>query len=294
MWALAKPCQIIPLATIVVENAECLAVFRILAKAPEFVNAVFEVRSSWLEDLINKAAVGAIDNPLPDDPYYCTAIASSSSLRSETLVASKLSLIRNMALSVINIPSEASLRQLSGFYAALQSNILDALSEDLLTELSCRCKNICSGSIGATNDIEIMLAQDILAQLATAFQTPCTPSKSSLETPPGALFSEVCRKRIFKLFTDVNASTTLKLTVLRLTMFCSVERGSSPLMALEGLTLARRIISPIPMLVRRQWVEKNSKLIEKFLSRLNCEALDANVRLQVSVGMFAYLFHSDC
>ena len=139
----------------------------------------------------------------------------------------------------------------------------------------------------------MMLAQDILAQLAIAFQTPQTPSKSSLETPPGAKATEAWRQRIFQLFSESNASTTLKITILRLAMLCSEEAGSAPLIALEGLKLARRIITPIELTARKWWAAKNSKLLAKFLSRLSREALDLKIRLQVGSMMKFSGLHFD-
>ena len=279
-WALAKPCQIVPLATIVVENNDVTA-FRSLARLPDFVNAVLEVKPSWLRALLDKSDKSVIDNSSPEISTDSAALVSACTLKPEGLAGSVLQLIQEASASVVECPTEAGLRHLSQLFNALPSNILDFFTEDALTQLSSRCKEVCSRSIKTENDIEIMLAQDILAQIAHAFQTPQTPSKSSVETPPGAKFTEACRKRVFKLFSESNTATTLKLTVLRLSMFCSEERGCSPQIALEGIKLAQRIIAPMLVPTRRQWAEKNSALVDKFISRLDREGLDVNIRLEV-------------
>lgn len=281
VWAVTKSCQIVPLATVVIEHTTGLLVFRHLAKLPEFVNAVLEVRPSWLESFLDKTTASALSSSSPGNLIDCASLVLHDTLKHGVFPASTLQLIQAAALSVIQRPNEESLRHLSQLIRAISNNVLEYFTDKLLTALSSQCKEVCSGSIKISEGIGIMLAQEILAQLAIAFQTPQTPSKSSVETPPGAKFSEGCRKRVFRLFSNPNASTTIKLTVLRLSVFCSEEHGSASLVALEGIRLARRIIGPISLPVRRQWAEENSKLVEKFLSRLGREALDLNLRLKV-------------
>jgi hypothetical protein len=285
VWALAKPCQLVPLATILVDNTTRLEVFGTVASLPEFRNAVLEANPSWLESLLYKTSSDASCNSLPGHLIHCPAFVSSRTLQHEARHALTLQLIRHCARIVTDCPDEENLRRLSELLIAIRSNILDFFTEELLTGLSCRCKEVCSDTTGTKNDIEIMLAQDVLAQLVAAFQSPQTPSKTSLETPPGAKFSEACRKRVFKLFADSNVSTTLKITVLRLSVFCSEEHGSSPLHALDGIRLAQRIIAPVTMPMRRSWVRKNSKLVAKLVQRLDRKNLDLNVRLEVGSGM---------
>lgn len=281
LWALAKPCQIVPLATIVVHSKAGLDIFQGLETLPALVDAVLELKPAWLE------CHPHIKNGVyPDSLADSGTLVSSRSSRHGTSLALKSGFVQQAAETVIGCPNEASLRCLSHLCAALENNILVHFNEDLLTRLSSQCKSICTGFIGVKNDIEIMLAQDVLAQLANAFQIPQTPSKSSLETPLGARFSEGCRNRVFKLFSESNASTTLKLTVLRLSVFCSEERGSSVLVALEGIRLAQRIIAPIAIPIRQQWAQKNPRLIEKFFSRLGRESLDLNTRLEVSINPY--------
>jgi hypothetical protein len=283
VWALAKPCQIAPLARIVVESSSGPAVFKVLVQLPEIVNALCEVKPSWLESLLERAAASSIESSPAAYPIDWTTFLTCGPLNHEALFDPIKRLIKGAASRVTAYPNEASLRLLSELCTALPGNILEFFGEELMGPLSSRCKEVCSGSLSTNNDIEMMLAQDILAQLAIAFQTPTTPSKSSLETPPGATFSEASRGRVFKMFSDQNASTTLKLAVLRLSMFISEESRASTPIALEGVNLAQRIIAPIGMHLRRQWVENNSKLVEKFLSRLNREGLDLNIRLQVGI-----------
>ena len=73
-------------------------------------------------------------------------------------------------------------------------------------------------------------------------------------------------------------------------MFCSEDRESSPAVVLEAIKLAHRIIMPVAEHVRWQWMEKNSGLMEKFLSRLNRQALDLNIRLEVGTRIFVFGF----
>jgi hypothetical protein len=285
VWALAKPCQLVPFATILVKNTTSLEVFGTLASLPEFRSAVLEANPSWLESLLDKTSGDASGNSLPGHLIHCPDFVSSRTLKHEARHALTLQLIRHCAKTVTDCPDEGNFRRLSELLIAIGSNILDFFTEELLTGLSSRCKEVCSDTTGTKNDIEIMLAQDVLAQLVVAFQSPQTPSKSSLETPPGAKFSEACRKRVFKLFADSNVSTTLKITVLRLSVFCSEEHGSSPLAALDGIRLAQRIIAPVTIPVRRSWVRKNSKLVAKLVQRLDRKNLDLNIRLEVGSGM---------
>jgi hypothetical protein len=284
-WARAKPCQLVLLATVLVESTTSLEVFETLACVPDFRNAVLKANPSWLESLLEKTSGGASGNSLPGHLIRCPAFVSSHTLSQEARNALTLQLIQQGAGAVTDSPNEENLWRLSELFSSIRSNILDFFTEELLTGLSSRCKEVCSDTTGTKNDIEIMLAQDVLAQLVMAFQSPQTPSKSSLETPPGAKFSEACRKRVFKLFADPNVSTTLKITVLRLSIFCSEERGSSPLAALDGIRLAQRIIAPVKIPVRRSWVRKNSKLVAKLVQRLGRENLDLSIRLEVGSGM---------
>lgn len=285
VWARAKPCQIVPLATLVVESTTGFDVFRSLSRFPELVDAILEVKPCWLENSLDKTVTTVIGNPSPDHLVDCAALVSRCMLKQGAALASTLQLIQDASVCVTESPDEASLRRLSELLSAVPSNILDFFTEDSLTGLSSRCKEVCSRSVNSENNIEIMLAQDILAQVAVAFQTPPTPSKSSLETPPGAKFSEACRKRVFRLFSDANAATTLRITVLRLSLFCSEEHGSSSPVALEGIRLAQRIIAPLSVPVRQQWAGKYKILVEKFLSRLRREALGLNAQLEVSTGI---------
>jgi hypothetical protein len=291
VWALAKPCQIVPLARIVLANPAGLDLFERLAQLPDFLNAVFEVKPSWVDGLPENSVMGIGDHPLPKALIYHVVIASSRVSKEESLPLPISRFMKEAIESVVECPNEASLRCLSNLLSAFSKNILDFFTEQSLTDLSYKCTETCSSTIETKNNIEIMLAQDVLAQLALAFQTPQTPSKSSLDTPPGAKFSDASRKRVFKIFSGPNAGwTTLKITVLRMSMFCSKDGGSSPLAALEGIRLAQRIIRPVTALVRCQWVEKNPKLVAKFLSRLACEELDVNMRLEVCFAA-SYMTH---
>lgn len=283
-WALGKPCQIYPLANIVVESTTGLMLFRKLATSPEFVKAVFEVKPSWLKDVLDQTATSLYTSPSPDDLNCCSAVSSCYLPRCEEYLAPSPRYYQEAAASVIQCPNKASLRHLSAIYSSTLTNILDLLDERLLSELSSRCKEVC---VNATEDsnVEVMLAQDILAQVAMAFLTPQTQSKNSLETPPAARYSETSRRRMLKLSGDANASSILRLTILRLSLFCSETRKYSPLTVLEAVKLAQRIILPIGRPVRCQWTAdaKNSKLLEKFLPRIAYKGLDLNVRLEVSI-----------
>lgn len=263
-----------------------LTLFNTLAKLPEFVDAVLAVGPLWLESHLGEAAANTVGGSSTDHLLDSAALVSCFNPTNEYLHSWVLQLIQAAAVAVADSPNVANLRRLSEMCNALSGNILRFFTEEILAGVSSRCKAICSSPNGNKNDIEIFLAQDILAQLALAFQTPHTPSRSSLETPPGARFSETCRKRVLKLFSDPNSSTTLKITLLRLSVFCSEERGSSPPVILEAIRLAHRIVMPVAEHVRRQWMEKNFGLFEKFLSRLNRQALDLNVRLEVGTRIY--------
>jgi hypothetical protein len=284
VWALAKPCQIVPLARIVMEASTAPGVFRSLISSPEFVNAVLEGNAPLFDGLIDKVDPSSSGTSSPGSPGWIfdyPTLLSCSALKHEALLGLTEGLVHWAAACVTGCPNEANLRHLSELCSTISSNILDLFSEKLLREVSSCCKEICSSSIETKNHIEIMLAQAILAQLTVAFQTPQIPSKSSLETPPGAKFSEACRKRIFKLFVDDNAVSILKTTVLRLAMFCSKDRKFSPSVVLEGIKLARRIIEPIPLSVRRQWVARYPEGCQKSFLRLCREGQDQNTRLEV-------------
>ena len=269
------------LAKIVVESPTALEVLRSLISSPEFVNAVLEGDSSLFAALINKMAPSTPGNDAPGSIFNFPTLTSRFTLKHNVFVGQTKELVERAAASTIGSSKEANLRRLSELCGATSSNILDFFHEDLLVQLSCCLRDICSHPLGTNSHIEMMLAQSILAQLAVAFQTPQTPSKSSLETPPRSRFSEACQKRIFKSFSDSNALTTLNITVLRLAMFCSKDRQPSPSVALEALKIARKIIVPISPSVRKQWVAVNANLFAKFLARLNREGHDLNIRLEV-------------
>ena len=180
----------------------------------------------------------------------------------------------------MEFPTKTNLGDLFELCAAVSSRILEFFDKDLLSRLTSPRKEFCSGSFVAMNDLEVMLAQDILAQSATAFRTPQTPSKCSLETPPGASSTNAGRKRVLKLFSETNASTTLKLTLLRLSIFCS-EGPNSSVTALEGISVAQRIVAPIQFSIREQCAEMNLRLVEKFPARLYNNVLCLNVQVQL-------------
>lgn len=293
MWAIAKPCQIVPLATVVASSPTSPTAFKSLARLPEFVNAVLNVKPSWLPSLPDKTGTNVIGNSSSDRLLDCVDLVSSCTLSHGALLASNRQRLLEAATNVIALRDETSLRRFSELCYAFSGNILDVFTDESLMGLSSWCKGVCSGSIGIRSDIEIMLAQDILAQVAVAFHNPKTPSRCSLETPPGAKFSEACRKRVFKLFSDASATTLLKMTVLRLSMFCSKQRGSSSHVALEGIRLAQRIIAPILASTRQTWVEENLTIVEKLISRLGREGLDLSRRLEVRAGLRHLGFRSD-
>lgn len=258
--------------------------FNKLLSSTYFVNTVLDSEPSSFDALFE------ILPPDPPDLSSCAildyrTLLSCSALKHEALTDMPTDLVQYIAMCLVKFPNEANLRRLSELCAAVECNILELFCDDTLNAVSSCCKEICSSSIESKTTIETMLAQDILAQLAIALQTPQTPSKSSLETPPGARVAEPCRKRILQLFSECNASTTLKITILRLAMFCSEKSGFPPFIALEGLKLARRIITPIELIVRKRWAAKNSKLLEKLILRLSTEALDLKIRLQASTMM---------
>lgn len=285
IWALAKPCQIVPLAKLVIDLNQEPSIFRSLAVMPTFVNTVLETDPSWLEDRLDRADTCAASSPSQRQRFHCAALVAHCTLKKKALPVSTQQLVQDAVVSASESPTEANLRCLSDVLSALPGNILDFFTEKSLSRLSTQCNDICSGSAKTGEFSRIMLAQDLLAQVAVAFQTPQSPLKSSLETPPGVKFSEKCRNRVFKLFSGSNALSALKLIVLYLSVFCSDEPGSSPLLPLEAMILAQRIIAPISVPVRRQWVEGHPLLIEKFLSRLGREALGLNTRLEVGVAL---------
>ncbi|KAF7512285.1 hypothetical protein GJ744_001853 [Endocarpon pusillum] len=292
IWALAKPCQIVPLAKVVIDLKQEPSIFRSLAVLPTFVNTVLETDPSCLEDRLDRTDTGAASNPSQRQRLHCAALVAHYTLKKEALPIATQQLVQDAIVSAAESPTEANIRCLSDVLSALPGSILDFFTEKSLSRLSTRCNDICSGSTKREEFSRIMLAQDVLAQVAVAFQTPQSPSKSSLETPPGVKFSEKCRKRVFKLFSGSNALSALKLIVLYLSVFCSEDPGSSPLLPLEAMILAQRIIAPISVPVRRQWVEEYPLLIEKFLSRLNREALGLKIRLEGVMFCFL-LFGAD-
>ena len=285
IWALAKPCQIVPLAKMVIDLNQEPSIFRSLAVLPAFVNIVLETDPSWVEDRLDRMDTGAASNSSQRQRFHCAALVAHCTLKKEALPISAQQLVQDAIVLATESPTEANLRCLSDVLSALPSNILDFFTEKSLSRLSTRCNDICSCSTKTGEFSRIMLAQDLLAQVAVAFQTPQTPSKSSLETPPGVKFSEKCRKRVFRLFSGSNALSALKLIVLYLSVFCSDDPEPSPLLPLEGMILAQRIIVPISVPVRQQWVEGHPLLVEKFLSRLGRETLDLNIRLEVGVAL---------
>ncbi len=275
----------VPLVKLIVDHTHDLNILRSLAVMPTFVNAVLETNPSLVEDLLGRTAMCAASDSPQGQRVHCAAVVAHHTLKREALPILAVHFVRDAIVSAADNPTKANLRCLSDVLSALTSNILDVFTEDLLNRLSTRCNEVCSGSAKTEKYFKTMLAQDILAQVAVAFQTPQSPSKSSLETPPGVKFSDKCRKRVFKLFSGPNALSVLKITVLYLSVFCSDGPESSPLLPLEGMILAQRIIAPISVSVRRQWVKGAPPLIEKFLSRLGREALGANVRLEVGVAL---------
>lgn len=281
MWCFAKPCHIVPLAGVVIECPAALQVLKTLISSSEFVNAVLEGDPSLFATLVNKLASSTTGEDAPGSVFNYPTLTSCFTLKHESLAGQTGFLVERAVASAIDSTNETNLRRLSELCGAVSSNILDFFREDLLVELSCCLRDLCSHPLGTNSHIEMMLAQSLMAQLTIAFQKPQTPSKSSLETPPRSRFPEACQKRIFKCFSDSNALTTLNITVLRLAMFCSKERQPSPSVALEALKIARKIMEPISSSVRKRWAVVNAKLFDKFLARLNREAHDLEVRLEV-------------
>jgi hypothetical protein len=290
IWALAKPCQIASLARIAVESTTGFDLLRSLARVPEFIKAVLELKPSLFDDLPDKTASSGMGGSLPDHLSDCAALVSYFTLERKTLPAFAAQLIKDAAASVTESPVEASFRPLCELFSAIPSNILEFFNEESLTALSARCKEVFSRFPNREKNIEMMLSQAIVAQVAVAFQEPQTPSKSSLDTPPGAKFSDACRKRVLRLFSDSIAANTLKVTILRSCLLCTED---SPSPALEGIRLAQTIITPISALIRQQFVEKNMNLIEKVLSRSARDRYGLKVRLEVSLGIQRYQFKSD-
>jgi hypothetical protein len=279
IWAIAKPCQVEAMAWIVGQTHWSMSLFKWFAQIPEFVEAFLQTNDVGVA--FNKVEYVVMCTPLTESWSDCQPVLAPLMLKDDSFRELTVRFLRKVAAATIEGPDEESLRHLSKLCEAIPSNLLEVFSEEVLIELSSRCRDVFSDKTASRTDIERMLAHGLLAQFAMAFQTPQTTSKSSLETPPGAKYSDACRKRIAKLFVENNGASSIKLTVLRLAMFCSEERGSSPATALEATKLAQHIVAPIPLHVRKQFVEENLRLVQKYVSRLNRQALDVQIRLEV-------------
>ena len=123
-WALAKPCQIIPLAKIVVENSMGLAVFNSLAELPEFVDATLAVKPLWLESHLGKTTANTVGDSSTDHLIDCAALVSFFASTNGTLHSWALQLMQAAALAVTDCPNEANLRRLSELCNAQHLGVL--------------------------------------------------------------------------------------------------------------------------------------------------------------------------
>lgn len=231
--------------------------------------------------LLERSTVDPLGTPSSLPSIDGAAILSCDTLSQKNLHDLTMRMVQDAAASVVESPAEPALRRLSQMCEVATGNLLDYFTEAALTALSSCCLQVCSGSVSSHTDIEIMLAQNILAHLTVAFQALPTPSQTSVDIPPRARLPDMCQKRASRLFTDANAATTLKLTVLRLSLFCSQDHGFPSSRTLEIVKLARKIIAPVAVPVCQTWAQANSKLINKLLSRLHCQSLDIGARLEV-------------
>jgi hypothetical protein len=286
VWALAKPCQVAALAKLAAEPTTEIGLAFCLAGVREFVEALIELKPLVFEGFPDRISANRSCHSLQDLLTDCFVIVSSFKLRRRSLPASAVQLIKETVSFTAESSDEQPLRELYQLLSVVPGHVLEFFNEESLAALSLRCKEISSRSSDRETIFEMMLSQAIMAQLAFAFQTPQTPSKSSLETPPGAKFSETCRKRVYKLFSDPLAVTTLKVTLLRLCLLCT----DSPDLALDGMDLTKTIIKPISMLVRQQFLEKSMVLIEKLLSRSAGNKCGLKVRLEVSPAIHHFIF----
>jgi hypothetical protein len=282
VWALAKPCQISALAKISAEPTTEIALPARLAGLQKFVEALIELKplafDGFPDRLTSNRMVHSLDHHLID----CSVMVSSFTLGRRTLPASAVQIIKDAVVLAAESQDEKTLYPLYTLFRVIPGNILEFFNEESLAALSLGCKEVCSRFPDREKIFEMMLSQAIMAQLAVAFQTPQTPSKSSLETPSGAKFSDACRKRVYRLFSENAAANTLKVTLLRLCLLCNEDL---PHLALQGMDMAKTIIKPISMFLRQQFFKKSMVLVEKLLSRSARDKCGLNVRLEVSPGI---------
>ena len=285
VWALAKPCQTAALAKIAAGPTTEIGLSLRLAGVRKFVKAFIELKPLAFDGFPDLMSSNRMDHSLENHLSDCSVIVSSFTLARRALPDSAVPLIKDAVALAAESPDEEPLRKLYELFRVIPGNILEFFNEESLAALSLRCREVSSRLADRENIFEMMLSQAIMAQLAVAFQSPQTPSKSSLETPPGAKFSDACRKRVHRLFSDCVAANTLKVTLLRSCLLCTED---SPDLALDGMDLAKTIIRPISMLIRQQFLKKSMVLVEKLLSRSARDKCGLNVRLEVSPRMRRY------
>ena len=219
---------------------------------------------------------------LADLPEFIAASASilSSPLPANVaLPASTSAFFEHLLERMVESLTIDNIRMVHQAMSSLSTTFLDLVPATTFERFASTCNDILRTN---QDHVQNMLCLGIYVLAAKEYQ--CLPggslASSYLGSPPSSQVRE-WRENISTFFSADKAFPTTSFTVLRVALFCSLERQFSVQEALDCILLGIQIIRKIEPATLCSWVSKNRAVAERLQAKLSRPDLELEIRFAV-------------